>query len=90
MPETEGGSTYEVHHFGSVGNCRYGGHDGAMAMPALAFHNTLPPISEECGKGKCPGLGVDKNYGASVNNKMGDDRNDACNKNGLCLGTHNN
>ena len=63
---------------------------GVMAMPALAFHNTLPPISEECGKGKCPGLGVDKNYGASVNNKMGDDRNDACNKNGICLGTHNN
>jgi hypothetical protein len=63
---------------------------GVMAMPALAFHNTLPPISEECGKGKCPGLDVDKNYGASVNNKMGDDRNDACNKNGICLGTHNN
>ena len=67
----------------------------AMAMPAFAFHNS-PAYTGECnGNGKCTGLGVDKNKGATVNNGppnkgLGDDRNEACENRGLCIGTRNN
>jgi hypothetical protein len=62
----------------------------AMAMPpALAFHN--PPTGGECGKGQCTGIGDENgNKGATQNDKTGDKRNEACERNGNCWGTQNN
>jgi hypothetical protein len=60
-----------------------------MAMPAFAFHN--PPTGGECGKGQCTGIGDENgNKGATQNDKTGDKRNEACERNGNCWGTQNN
>jgi hypothetical protein len=65
----------------------------AMAMPALALHQnpnleTHPLISGECGnKGKCSGFGLAPSH---ENNTVGDQRNEACEVNGVCIGTFNN
>jgi hypothetical protein len=62
----------------------------AMAMPAFAFHNH-PLVTGECGnKGKCTGFGFDENPGRYQNNETGDQRNEACEVHGVCIGTNNN
>ncbi len=61
----------------------------AMAMPAFAFHNHVLTTGE-CGKGKCTGFGNDENRGRYQNNETGDTHNEACEVNGVCIGTNNN
>ena len=64
----------------------------ATAMPAFAYHfSDHVLVTGECGnKGKCTGFGYDDNPGRTQNNETGDQRNNACQDRGVCIGTGNN
>ena len=64
----------------------------ATAMPAFAYHfSDHVLVTGECGnKGKCTGFGFDGNRGRYQNNETGDERNDVCSDNGVCIGNRNN
>ena len=70
--------------------------------PAFAFHKnpifeTHPLFGEhtlltgDCGQGNCTGFGDQgDNPGETKDGDTGDERNEACEVNGVCIGTRNN